>query len=127
MIAGIPMAIKGIYSIATDEQQREAFSKMFTQDGARQLIDGLKNEAKQTLNDNDRLQHTAGVTVVAVGAAVLGIGLFTKTGKVADALTKVTDKITDFVNPKTLSVLNDIKNTNYEKKSKIRYFYVYVF
>ena len=108
-IVGIPMAIKGIYSIATDEQQREAFSKMFTQDGARQLIDGLKNEAKQTLNDNDRLQHTAGVTVVAVGAAVLGIGLFTKTGKVADALTKVTDKITDFVNPKALAILEKIK------------------
>ena len=54
-IVGIPMAIKGIYGIATEEEQRKALLNLFTADGASQLIDGLKEDAKATLKDDDSL------------------------------------------------------------------------
>ncbi len=81
-IVGIPMAIKGIYGIATDEKQREALGKLFTQDGIKQLLAGLVDEANETLKDKDKLQHFSGQTTVSVATSILGIGLFTKTGKV---------------------------------------------
>ena len=108
-IVGIPMAIKGIYGIATDEEQRKALLNLFTADGASQLIDGLKEEAKGTLKDDDRLQHFGAKTTVAVGATLLGIGLFTKAGKVGEVLDTLVDKIKDYVNPKVLDYLDQIK------------------
>ena len=111
-IAGIPMAIKGIYGIATDEKQREALLNLFTKEGASQLIDGLKEEAKQTVNDDDRLQHFSAKTTVSVGATLLGFGAFSKTGKILDKLEDVTETITNIANPKTLEVLDGIKKGN---------------
>lgn len=111
-IAGIPMAIKGIYGIATDENQREALLNLFTKEGASQLIDGLKEEAKQTVNDDDRLQHFSAKTTVSVGASLLGIGLFTKTGKVGKVLDSLVDKVKDYVNPKVLEYIDQIKKGN---------------
>lgn len=77
-----------------------------------QLVGGLVEDAKQTLNDEDRLQHFGAQTTVSVAATLLGIGIFTKGGKVAKVLNEVTEKITDFVNPKTLEVLDVIKKGN---------------
>jgi hypothetical protein len=75
---------------------------LFTADGASQLIDGLKEEAKGNWNDNDRLQHFGAKTTVSVGATLVGIGAFSKTGKILDKLEEVTETVTDIVNPKTL-------------------------
>lgn len=109
-IAGIPMAIKGIYGIATDEKQREALGKLFTQDGVKQLVVGLADDAKETLKDSDKLQHFAGVTTVAVAASLIGIGLFTKTGKIGDFLSKTTEKLKKFINPKTIKAIEELKD-----------------
>lgn len=111
-IVGIPMAIKGIYGIATEEEQRKALLNLFTAEGASQLIDGLKEDAEATLKDEDRLQHFGAQTTVSVAATLLGIGIFTKGGKVAKVLNEVTEKITDFVNPKALKFFEYIKKGN---------------
>lgn len=108
-IVGIPMAIKAVYGIATDEKQREALGKLFTQDGIKQLVGGLVDDAKETLNDSDKLQHFGGQTSVSVAASLLGIGLFTKTGKVGKVLDELTTRVSDFVNPKALAILEKIK------------------
>lgn len=109
-IVGIPMAIKGIYGIATDEKQREALGNLFTQDGIKQLVDGLVKDADQTLDDSDHLQHFAGQTSVSVASSLLGIGLFTKTGKVGDFLSKTTSKLKNFLNPKTVKAIEELKD-----------------
>ena len=109
-IVGIPMAIKGIYGIATEEEQRKALLNLFTADGASQLIDGLKEDAKATLNDDDRLLHFGAQTTVSVGATLLGIGLFTKAGKVGEVLDEITDKLSNFLNPRTVKAIEELKD-----------------
>lgn len=111
-VAGIPMAIKGIYGIATDEKQREAIKELLTKEGMSQLVDGLIEDAEQTLNDTDRLQHFGAQTTVSVAATLLGIGIFSKGGKVAKVLNEVTEKITDFINPKAVKYLEDVKKAD---------------
>ena len=85
------------------------YSNSFTAEGASQLINGLKEDAKATLNDDDRSQHFGAKTTVSVGATLLGFGAFSKTGKILDKLEEVTETVTDIVNPKTLEVLDGIK------------------
>jgi hypothetical protein len=95
---------------------------LFTADGASQLIDGLKEEAKGTWKDDARLQHFGAKTTVSVGATLLGIGLFTKAGKVGEVLDEITDKVSNFLNPRTVKAIEELKNEiKYlpENKSKI--------
>ncbi len=110
-IVGIPMAIKGIYGIATDEKQQEAFKKLFTQEGLNTLLDGLKQEAKDVVSDPQKGQHFGTKTVVAVAATVLGIGIISKSGKISTVLKQTTDKLKDFANPKATKLLQDLKKS----------------
>ena len=111
-IVQIPMAIKGIYGIATEEEQRKALLNLFTADGASQMIDGLKKEAVDTWDDDDKLQHFGAKTTVSVGATMLGIGVLTKTGKLGEVLDTLIDKISVYVNPKVLEYIEQIKKGN---------------
>jgi hypothetical protein len=80
LITGIPIAIKSVYGIATDEKQREALGKLFTQDGVKKLLDGLLNNAKEIGDAKDKLQHFGGKTAVTVATMFFGFGVISKTG-----------------------------------------------
>lgn len=108
-IVGIPMAIKGIYGIATDKKQREAFKEVFTQDGLNVLLEGLKQEAKDIADDSEKAQHFSSKTVIAVATTVLGIGIISKSGKVSTVLKQTTEKLKNFANPKATKILQDLK------------------
>ncbi len=108
-IVGIPMAIKGVYGITTDEKQQEAFKELFTQEGLNTLLDGLKKEAEDVINDPEKGQHFGSKTVVAVAATVLGVGIISKSGKISTVLKQTTDKLKNFANPKATKLLQDLK------------------
>ena len=92
---------------------------LFIADGASQLIDGLKEEAKGTLKDDDRLQHFGAKTTVSVGATLLGIGLFTKAGKAGEVLDEITGKVSNFLNPKTVKAIEQLKDEiKYQPENK---------
>jgi hypothetical protein len=110
-IVGIPMAIKGVYGIATDKKQQEAFKNLFTQEGLNSLLDGLKQEAKDVVNDPQKAQHFGTKTVVAVAATVLGVGIISKSGKISTVLKQTTDKLKDFASPKATKLLQDLKKS----------------
>ncbi|MBW8362130.1 MAG: hypothetical protein K0M56_08100 [Kaistella sp.] len=111
-IVGIPMAIKSCYQLVTDKEKREAFSKIFTKDGFNQMVDGVKQEAEETLDDSEKLSHFTSKTTVGVVSTFLGVGLFTKVGKIDDLIGTVEDGIklgNKFVNPGTLNKLEELK------------------
>ena len=109
-IVGIPMAIKGVYGIMTDAQQREALKGLFTKEGMSALISGLIKEADDIANDEERAQHFASQTTVSVAAAFTGIGLITKTGKVGEVLETATQGVKNGIkNSKVAKVLTDLR------------------
>lgn len=110
-IVGIPMAIKGIYGIATDDKQQEAFKNLFTQEGLDTLLEGLKQEAKDVVKDPQKGQHFGSKTIIAVAATVLGTGIFSKSGKISNVIKQTTDKLKDFANPKATKLLQDLKKS----------------
>lgn len=120
-ITGIPMAIRGVYDIVTDEKQQEALKQIFTKEGFSQLVNGLKKEAGEVLNDADRTQHFTGKTTVSVASMAIPGVQITKLGKVSDVLESVTDGLKEITNPKVLSALENLKkkeryNPNLGKK-----------
>ncbi len=90
-IVGIPMAIKTVYEIATDEEKRKAFANVFTKEGLKQLADGFTQEAKDTYNDDEKLGHFSAKTTVSVVSMMSGAGFFAKAGK-ADDLLEIANK-----------------------------------
>lgn len=108
-IVGIPMAIKGIYGIATEKEQREALAKMFTKDGFRQLINNLSSDVEEIRKDPERLHHFSGQTTISFASmAVPGVG-FTKVGKLSEVIDKTSDALKELTNPKVLEVLDKLK------------------
>jgi hypothetical protein len=103
------MAIKGIYEIVTDDEKQKALKGMFTKDGMGKLYEGLKTEAKETLNDPEKGEHFAGQTTVSVVSMMSGVGLFTKANKLVDGVDNITDAAQVITNPKALKVLDDAK------------------
>lgn len=81
-IAGIPLAVKGVYDLMTDEQQRQALKGLFSEEGRSQMWESLKTEATETLNDNERITHFGSKTVVQVASTFTG-----GVGKVGTILT----------------------------------------
>ena len=51
---------------------------MFTKEGMGKLYEGLKTEAKETLNDPEKGEHFAGQTTVSVVSMMSGVGLLSK-------------------------------------------------
>lgn len=79
-VTGIPIAIRSIYGIMTEEEQRESFKQLFTADGMSAMVGALGNELDATLKDTEKLTHTGGKTVINVAAIFLTGGI-SKTGK----------------------------------------------
>lgn len=111
-IVGIPLAVKGVYEIITDDEKQEALKKIFTKEGAKQMLEGLATNAEETLKDNDKTQHFAGQTVVSVATMLSGAGFLTKAGKIDDAAELGADlsKITS--NSNTIQAIKTIKSEN---------------
>jgi hypothetical protein len=108
-IVGIPMAIKSMYGIMTDAQQKEAFAALFTSEGASALIDGIGSEISSTLDDDQKTTHAGGKTVVTV-AAMFFTGGITKTGKGLNMLEAMLSSMGMLKNYKKLTAyLRDIK------------------
>ena len=89
-IVGIPMAIKGIYGIMTDEEQRQAIANVFTKEGMSQLWEGLKTESQEIVSDNERLTHFGSKSVVQVATMLVPGTQLTKGKKMMEALDKAT-------------------------------------
>lgn len=110
-IVGIKMAITGIYELATDEEKRDSFKKVFTSEGMKQMYEDLKQEAEEIYKDPERSEHFVGQTTVAVGSMFLGgVGLFSKAGKLGEVLDSVSSFIKRITNPKVVKVYEDIRN-----------------
>jgi hypothetical protein len=118
-IVGIPMAIKGVYEIVTDDKKQDALKGMFTKEGMGKLYEGLKTEAKEIVNDPEKGEHFAGQTTVSVVSMMSGVGLFTKTDKLLDGLDNITDAAQVVTNPKALKAIDEIKGeTKYLPENK---------
>lgn len=111
-IAGIPLAVKGVYEIATDEEKQQALLKMFTKEGAKQMLEGLANDAKETLKDKDKTWHFGGQTAVSVASMISGAGFFSKGKKIDEVLETVDDLSKPFTNHKTFQAIEEIKEVN---------------
>ncbi len=62
------------------------------------------------MNNDDRLQLFGAKTTVSVAATLLGIGLFTKAGKAGEVLDEITGKVSNFLNPKTVKAIEELKD-----------------
>jgi hypothetical protein len=111
-IVGIPVALKGVYEIATDPKKQEALKGVFTKKGVNDLMDGLAKEAKDIANDPEKGQHFAGQTAVSVASMMTGAGFITKTGKIGKITEAVTEGVDNIADPKALRLLDEIKKAD---------------
>jgi len=110
-VTGIPMACKSMYGVMTDAKQREAFGQLFTSEGMNGLIQSLKDEAKSTLNDEEKLKYSSSKTVVSVAAMFLTGGI-SKAGKGISMLENLMSSMGQLAKYKKLtSYLENIKQT----------------
>jgi hypothetical protein len=101
-IVGLPMACKSVYQLATDSEKRKALGKVFTSEGFSQMMDGLKQEALEVANDEDKLGHFSGQTTISVISMLSGVGIISKAGKVGEMVEmgeKVAKKVDDIPDP----------------------------
>jgi hypothetical protein len=111
-IVGIPMAIKGVYGIMTDEEQTQAFLGIFSEEGFKQLWQGIKSEASDIANDSDRAQHFGSKTTVQAATMFVPGLQITKAGAVTVVLKKMSDGLSTLLNPKVIEILEQLKNAN---------------
>ena len=111
-IVGIPVAIKGVYEIATDPEKQKALKGMFTKKGLGDLMNSLAQEAKDIANDPEKGQHFAGQTAVSVISMMSGAGLITKTGKIGKITEGVSQGLDEFASPKVIGVLDEVKKAD---------------
>jgi hypothetical protein len=108
-VLGIPMAIKGVYGIMTDEEQKQALLGLFSREGFNQLWQSVKSEASEIANDADRAQHFGSKTTVQA-ATMLVPGLqITKVGAVTTVIGKVSNGFQAIANPKVINLLEGLK------------------
>jgi len=111
-ITGIPLAIKSVYGIATDEKQRESLAQVFTKDGFVSLLEGMKKEAIETVTDGEQLEYFTGKTTVSVASTLSGVGIISKAGKTGDfleLLEQTAKKVDDLPNPKVHRITDLVK------------------
>lgn len=108
-IVGIPLAIKGIYEIVTEEEKRAALAGLFSKEGIQQLYQGLISSAEETLNDQEKTEHFVGVASVNVISMMSGFGVIGKSKKIVDSAEEITNFTEQLTNPKVLGVLGDIR------------------
>ncbi len=106
---GIPMACKTIYELATDKQKLKALSNIFTQSGLKELLKGLKEELKETINDEEKQDHFAGQSTVSVVSMMSGTGFITKVGKIDEVSKVATKAATEIGEPKAIIALQEVK------------------
>ena len=111
-IVGIPLAVKGVYEIVTDEEKQKSLQKIFTKEGAKQMMEGLAANVQETLKDKDKTEHFAGQTAVSVISMMSGAGIITKTGKIGKVTEEVAEGLVEFASPKVIKVLDDVKKAD---------------
>jgi len=118
-IVGIPMAIRGLYDLATDDDQREALLGLFSKEGLNLLVESIGEEIDDIREDVQVREHFAAKTTVSVGSMMMGTGLFVKAGKVQELLDLLTEKLRKYVDPKTLERLEELKKGNRNKFDEV--------
>ena len=118
-IASIPMAIKGLYGVITDEQQREALKKMFTKEGLSQLLEGLKQEYEQIKEDPEYREYIGGKTVIGVATMFFGVGFVTKGGKLGKVISTASNRAVKAVSSKVMKTIQELKDW-FKKRPKAR-------
>lgn len=108
-IVGIPLAIKGVYEIVTEEEKRAALAGLFSKEGMQQLYQGLISSAEETVNDQEKTEHFVGVASVNVISMMSGFGVIGKSKKIVDSAEEITNFTEQLTNPKVLEVLGDIR------------------
>lgn len=111
-IIGLPAAIKQFYFLTTDPKQRDAFGKVFTKEGFAQMLEGMKKEAVETVNDDEKLEHFTGKTTVSVVTTLSGVGLLTKLGKAdkfLEVLEEATKRVDNLPSPKFQRITDLVK------------------
>jgi len=108
-IVGIPMAIKGVYGIATNEDQQKAIKQLFTKEGFGKLLEGMSTQVTEVANDEERLQHFTGQATVSVATMMTGVGFFSKGKLLTDGLDQATEVLKELTNPKVLEALEILR------------------
>jgi len=111
-IVGIPLAIKGIYEIVTEEEKRAALAGLFSKEGMQQLYQGLISSAEETVNDQEKTEHFVGVASVNVISMMSGLGFIGKSKKIVDSAEEITNFTKEITNSKVLNVLKEIREGN---------------
>jgi hypothetical protein len=118
-IVGIPMAIRGLYDLATDDDQREALLGLFSKEGLNLLVESIGEEIDNIREDVQVREHFAAKTTVSVGSMMMGTGLFVKAGKIKELLDLITEKLRKYADPKTLDRLEELKKGNRNKFDEV--------
>lgn len=112
-IASIPLAAKSVYQLATEEEKRKAFAKIFTTEGFGQMLQGLKTEAVETVKDNEKRGHFGGKTLVSVISMLSGGGIINKAGKLDELMEgseEALKRVDDIPEPgKVMDILDEVK------------------
>ncbi len=111
-IVGIPMAIKGVYGIMTDAEQRQAIASMFTKEGISQFWENLKTEAKETLDDKERIEHFGSKSVVQVASTFIPGMQATKLGALGVVAKKTAGVINTVLPDRVIKLLKQLENAN---------------
>jgi hypothetical protein len=81
-VIGIPIAIKGIYGIMTDDEQREAFLSVFNSEAISALWDSFIIESKEIVSDEERFTHLASRTTIELATLLTPMGTGGKLGDI---------------------------------------------
>ncbi len=77
-IVGIPIAVKGIYTVISDEDARnqlyDSFANICTADGLKTMCSGVVNSVVETVSDSEKLLYTGGSMTMQTLSACGGIG-----------------------------------------------------
>ncbi|MDR2407324.1 MAG: hypothetical protein LBE13_04320, partial [Bacteroidales bacterium] len=113
-ITSIPLLIKALYGIVTDSEERKAFLGMFSAEGAKQMLNALKETAIDIANDEEKLQHFGSRAVVNVVSLAKGLSLVTKQN------VKSITNAENLVSPKTSKIIKTLEEKNKYKPDMLK-------
>ncbi|HRG89729.1 MAG TPA: hypothetical protein PLW44_11960, partial [Chitinophagales bacterium] len=105
-IVGIPMAIKSVYEIATDEKQRAQFAAVFTTDGFKSLVQGVAESVKEDLKEPEKVEYQLASAGIQVTISIIATGGYSY---MMELLNKAEDVLGVVVNPEVLILIKRVK------------------
>lgn len=108
-ILGIKEAIITVSDLMTDPEKAEALKGAFTREGVNKMIEGLKESASETVNDDEKLQHFTGKGGIQVASMMFPGAQITKIGKLDDIIGAASEGLGKFANPKVTAAIEKIR------------------